>query len=170
MSFILNFSFWMCSRLHANDCKRGRNAIKIPVLSQSTVVRPSSAPFSFSLHAGGARMWACVHSEGVSTFDQLIFSRTPPVWKHTFRIYCHESGRSRFVRRLGRVYLANQHSKHRDYASQLPAPAIQSPPLSVCSAALSCYGWQLCRGYRKAIEENFVLKKDIKRNVIRCYK
>lgn len=53
MSFILNFSFWMCSRLHANDCKRGRNAIKIPVLSQSTVVRPSSAPFSFSLHAGG---------------------------------------------------------------------------------------------------------------------
>lgn len=45
-----------------------------------------------------------------------------------------------------------------------------APPLSVCSAALSCYGWQLCRGYRKAIEENFVLKKDIKRNVIRCYK
>lgn len=164
MSFILNFSFWMCSRLHANDCKRGRNAIKIPVLSQSTVVRSSSAPFSFSLYAE-TRMQACVHLEGVSTFDQLIFSHTPPVWKHTFRIYWLESGRFRFVRRLGRVYLANQHSKHRDYASQLRHPRYNRhyyAPLSVCSAALSCYGWQLCRGYRKAIEENFVLKKDIK--------
>lgn len=164
MSFILNFSFWMCSRLHANDCKRGRNAIKIPVLSQSTVVRSSSAPFSFSLYAE-IRMWACVHLEGVSTFDQLIFIHIPPVWKHTFRIYWLESGRFRFVQRLGRIYLANQHSKHRDYASQLRHPRYNHhhyAPLSVCSAVLSCYGWQLCREYRKAIEENFVLKKDIK--------
>lgn len=76
MSFILNFSFWMCSRLHANDCKRGRNAIKIPVLSQSTVVRPSSAPFSFSLYAGGSHV-------GVRALGRCIDLRPTDIQPYT---------------------------------------------------------------------------------------
>lgn len=143
-SFILNFSRRRCSCSHANDCKRERNAIKIPVLSQSTVVRSSSAPFSLLMQDAHvpvgvrARVQPGLHHANVSTFGQLdiYYLRFPSILSYLLV----QSGRSDLFD-ASAAYLANQHSKHRDHVVNYGTRDTigHAMRLFICPAALSSH-------------------------------